>query len=327
MPSIRCASIAAISAAISAALCVADRAAHAESAEAAALFDRGDQLMAEGNVADACAAFEASNRAEPRAGTLIHLGVCRERNRQLASAWSAYNDALTRVKDAVKRVVAESRLAELAPRLSYLTISLSDDPRTAGLTPTLTLNGAAFDPSLWNHALPVDGGDYVIAGHAPGHRDWQTTVHVAAEQDHVSVTVPRLEEEEPPRLAELPAGPPPSRFTTRRKLALGVAGASTLCAAAGVVLGAMSLSKQHEASSECPDPEHCTRASSANDLVGISRHRAIEADVAFGIAAAAAIGAGVLWFTGAPGASETRTVHVVPSITSREAGIAIVGRL
>jgi len=45
-----------------------------------------------------CEAFDASNRLEPRAGTLIALGDCREKNQQLASAWSAYKDALTRVR-------------------------------------------------------------------------------------------------------------------------------------------------------------------------------------------------------------------------------------
>jgi len=46
--------------------------------------------MAEGKLAQACQAFEASNRVEPTAGTLILLGECREQNQQLASAWSAY---------------------------------------------------------------------------------------------------------------------------------------------------------------------------------------------------------------------------------------------
>jgi cytochrome c-type biogenesis protein CcmH/NrfG len=58
----------------------------AQSAEAEALFTEGDTLMKQGKVAEACEAFEASNRIEPRAGTLIRLGECREQNHQLASA-------------------------------------------------------------------------------------------------------------------------------------------------------------------------------------------------------------------------------------------------
>src|ERR1043165_7838821 len=45
--------------------------AYAQSAEAEKLFNDGNRLMATEKLAEACAAFEASNRAEPRAGTLI----------------------------------------------------------------------------------------------------------------------------------------------------------------------------------------------------------------------------------------------------------------
>src|SRR4051812_11784859 len=64
--------------------------AYAQSAEAEAMFDEGKRLMTERKLAQACEAFEASNRIEPRAGTLILLGDCCEQNQQLASAWSAY---------------------------------------------------------------------------------------------------------------------------------------------------------------------------------------------------------------------------------------------
>src|SRR3954471_19716733 len=80
--------------------------ADAQSAEAEALFNEGDKLMAAGQLAQACDAFESSNRIETRAGTLVRLGECREQNHQLASAWSAYKDALTRAKDPRKHDIA-----------------------------------------------------------------------------------------------------------------------------------------------------------------------------------------------------------------------------
>jgi hypothetical protein len=182
-------------------------------------------------VGEACDAFAASNRLEPRAGTLINLGLCREQNRQLASAWVAFKDALTRVKDPKKKKVAVDKVATLEPRLSYLTISVPDESRVEGLV--VTRNGQVVDPALLNRAVPVDGGPYTIAGRAPGHEEWTTTVEVATERDKVSVDVPRFKE-----LAALvgptgPTGPTetnspapdvaaPSRFTGRRKLALAV---------------------------------------------------------------------------------------------------------
>src|SRR5215510_10847785 len=183
--------------ATSVALCIlaAGSPARAQSAKAEALFDDGNRLMAGGKLAQACEAFEASNRIEPRAGTLIRLGECREQNRQLASAWSAYKQALARVKDPRKREFATARVAALESRLSYLTVSVPGASRIEGLT--LAHSGAALDPALWNRPQPVDGGDYVITGRAPDHEDWQTTVHVAVAGAKVSVEVPRLKETSP----------------------------------------------------------------------------------------------------------------------------------
>jgi hypothetical protein len=309
--SIRWASIVATSAAFAA--LIAGGVARAASADAEALFNEGNQLMAEGKEAQACDAFEASNRAEPRAGTLIHLGVCRERNHQLASAWSAYKDALTRARDPVKRDVAAARAAALEPRLSYLTVSIPERSRLDGLT--VTRNGAGFDRSLWNRPLPVDAGDYVIAGRAPDHEDWQITVHVQVEGDKRSVSIPRLK--------QLPAT---TGLTTERKVAIGVASVSVAGGAAGVVLGLLAWRDKSDAFASCPSTmQSCAASDAANAAIQASHQDALAANVAYGVAAAAALVAGVLWFTGAPGADAPR-VRVVPSIAPGESGVVVVGR-
>jgi hypothetical protein len=328
--------------ALAACLLVSGRAS-AQSAAAEALFADGAKLFKDGNIAPACDAFEASNRVEPRAGTLIRLGECREKNHQLASAWSAYKDALTRVKDPRKRAVAMTKAAALEPRLSYLTVSVPDDSRVDGLA--LTRDGTAFDPMLWNRALPVDGGDYVIAGRAPGHEEWQTIAHIAPEGARASVEVPKFKE-----LIKLiaPPTPPPARpsatplmaephdreampaqgiFTTRRKVAVGVAGLSVIGVVAGVVYGEASRTKLNEALLRCPDPATpCAQAAESNALIAASHTRSLEANIAFGVAAAAALGAAVLWFTGAPEAEPPRRISVVPSVAAREAGVIVLGR-
>jgi hypothetical protein len=339
----RLASIAATSVALFVVGLVGGSRAHAQSAEAEALFNDGNKLMAEGKLAPACDAFEASNRVEPRAGTLIRLGECRERNQQLASAWSAYKDALTRVKDPRKRAIATAKARALESRLSYLTVVVSDDIRIAGLT--LARNATPLDPMLWNRALPIDGGDYVIAARAPGHEEWQTTAHIPIEGAKVSVEVPKLMELSKLTAPPTPAGANPSRppslteprdhgtmqpkgvFTTRRKISIGVAGASVVSMIAGAVLGTIAKGKQSDAYRLCPDPATpCTQADQANALLQSSRHRAFEANVAFGIAAAAGLGAGVLWLTGAPDEENPRRVSVVPSVMPGETGGVIMGR-
>lgn len=197
---------------------LAEGRAGAQSAEAQALFNDGNQLTADGRLAQACEAFDASNRIEPRAGTLILLGGCREQIQQLASAWSAYQDALARAKNPRYRQIAEARIAALEPRLSYLATFVSADSAIDGLT--VTRNGKPFDPVLWNRALPVDGGDYAIAGHAPGHQAWQTVVHVPVEGGRISVEVPRLEEAPRPPPPPAPSPAPPSMTERRDRLAV-----------------------------------------------------------------------------------------------------------
>jgi hypothetical protein len=297
---------------------VDERSARAQTAEAEALFNDGNRLMAQGNLAQACDAFEASNRLEPRAGTLLNLGACREQNGQLASAWAAYKAALSRAKDPRKRELAQAKVAALAPRVSYLTVAISDDSRLEGLS--LTRNSEPLDPKLWNQASPVDGGDYVIASSAPGQEPWQVIAHVPVEGGKVKVDVPRLKE--PARPPPAPAVPEPraaatdvvSRkdpsttstppaggtvWSTRRKIAVAAAATSVLAVAVGAVLGVSANGKQSDAQAICPRMR-CYGAESANQLIRSGHDLAIRADVAFGVGGAAAIVAGVLWFTGAP---------------------------
>lgn len=317
----------------------AGRRAHAQSAEAEALFNEGGKLMSDGKLAQACDAFEASNRVEPRAGTLIRLGECRERNQQLASAWSAYKDALTRVKDPRKREVATAKAASLESRLSYLTVSVSDESRVPGLT--LMRNDRPLDPMLWNRGLPVDGGDYVIVGRAPGQEEWQTTVHVPHEGAKVSVEVPKFKELG--KVAAMPPATPPRHpdvgsatdhdvlrpsglFTTRRKIAFGVFGAAAIVAVTGAVFGESAKGQQSEAYRRCAEPATpCTQADQAEALIESGQRRALVANVAFGVAAAGAIGAGVLWLTGGRSAERVIGVNVIPRVTPDQTGIAVSG--
>jgi hypothetical protein len=189
--------------------------AYAQSADANRLFDDGAQLMSQGNLEQACQAFEASNRIEPRAGTLILLGECRERNQQLASAWSAYTAALTRVKTSSYRELAEARAAALEPRLSYLTVSVPEASRVYGLI--VARNGESLDSTSWNLLLPIDGGDYVITARAPGHEDWEIKVHAPVGHGQISVEVPRLKKpSEATPMSTAPPAPQPASTSTSR---------------------------------------------------------------------------------------------------------------
>jgi len=328
------ASIAAISAAIL--LCLGGGTAWAQNADAEALFTEGESLEAAGKVAEACDAFEASNRIEPRAGTLIRLGQCRETQGHLASAWSAYKDALTRVKDPAKKAIAEQRVTALESRLSYLTVLVPDESRVDGLQ--ITRNGKPLDAALWNRAAPVDGGVYTIGGRAPGHEEWTTTVEVGAEKDKASIEVPRFKRlqelvekptpdpEKQPTGGETPEGP--GMFTSKRKIAVGVGAVGLLAVAGGAVFGLQAKSLQDESFTLCPDEN----APCANELAAEAKSKdanskALLANVAFGVGGVAIIGAAVLWFTGAPpAATDDDRVGVRPVLAPNYSGIDVTVR-
>jgi hypothetical protein len=244
---------------------------------------------------------------------MIRLGACRETQGRLASAWSAYKDSLTRVKDPKKKAIAEAKVKELEPRLSYLTVLVPDESRVDGLE--IKRNGAALDPALWNRAAPVDGGTYTISGQAPGHEAWTTTVEVAVEADTASVEVPKFKElrtlvetPPPPPDDDPPDGPPdgppggpPGMFTGQRKIAVAVGAVGVLAVVGGALLGMQAGSLEDDAFRLCPDPEvPCDDAAEAQAALDKAQGRALFANVAFGVGAAAVIGAAVLWFTGAP---------------------------
>ncbi|TMQ08064.1 MAG: hypothetical protein E6J90_41555 [Deltaproteobacteria bacterium] len=142
----------------------------------------------------------------------------------------------------------------------------------------------------------------------------------------VKVTAPPMDRPSPGRSVRPPGdteGDPEDAATrgsgavwsTKRKVALGVATGGALALVAGTVLGVSAKTKQSDAHALCSDPQvACDSSRQANDLVHSGHTLAIDANVAFGVGAAAAIAAGVLWFTGAP--ESHHAVTVVPSAAS-----------
>ncbi|HEY4118219.1 MAG TPA: tetratricopeptide repeat protein, partial [Byssovorax sp.] len=152
------------------------------SAESAVLFKEAQALMAQGRYAEACDAFDASQRLDPTPNTALNQANCREKNDQLATAWGEFLvvERSTRAAsdDDGKRThrVAAEHAGKLEARLSTLTVRVPDDVRIGGLE---ILRGTeAVDPALWGKAIPVDGGTYKVVARAPGNAEWATTITV-----------------------------------------------------------------------------------------------------------------------------------------------------
>src|SRR5262249_16840863 len=156
---------------------------------------------------------------------------------------------------------------------------------------------------------------------------------VGNDGDKVSVDVPRFKELR--KLIDKPVPddrtardehPTPGMFTSKRKVALGVAGAGVAAIVSGVVLGVTAKSLQNDAYAKCPDPgQPCTAAHEAQDLLERGHSRALFANIAFGIGGAAIIGAGVLWLLGGPTA-EAASVAVRPQVGSSYSGVDVTVR-
>jgi hypothetical protein len=162
------------------------------------LFDEGRTLLQAGKIAEACAAFESSQKLDPAVTTLLNLADCREQNHQLATAWGTFVDANRAARasnnDKFARVAAH-HARKLEPRLSKLTIAVSADRQVSGLE--ILRNGELVNPASWNHALPIDGGTYTITARAPGRAPWSITRKIKIESDAQTVDIPKLTEVKP----------------------------------------------------------------------------------------------------------------------------------
>jgi len=333
-------------------LAVAAPAARAQSVEADVLFREGKKLLKEGKIAEACDKLEASDRIESSIGTLLNLADCRERNHQLATAWAAFRKAATAAKiahDTKRESEAHRREKLLDARLSYLTINVPDGNRVDGLA--IARNGTTIDPALWNQSVPIDPGEYEIVGQAPNRERWSKRVKIASEGETVAIEVPKLEAPhaktpDRPVAVTPPRTPPakpivataddhsteapvrddraqPSMFTTKRKLALGIAAAGVAGIALGVVFGMKGQDAEKQSDMICPTST-CNDAH-ALQLNSDARSDGLYANVGYVVGGAAVAGAAVLWFVGAPKAARDE-VAVTPIVTSDHVGFSFAGR-
>jgi hypothetical protein len=309
------------------------------SPQAEALFRDGKRLMKEGKLAEACAAFEGSEHAEHNVATVLSLADCREKNHQYASAWALFLQADSQTRsDATKatlNVTAKNRARALEPKLSYLTINVPDESRIPELV--VSRDGAPVDPAEWNRSIPADGGSHVIAGKAPGHESWSTTVTLRPEGDKQSVEVPRFK-----ALPEIvnkarderygDASQPviePDPYTPRRKIAIGVAAGGVVIGGVAIGLGISASSLHSDALATCP-PSACSpqNAADAHDKNQSAMRRALYANIGYA-AAVAAVGTGVvLWILGkpeAPSKPEAADVAIAPQVGPVN-GLAVMGR-
>ncbi len=307
--------------------------AHAQSstAQAETLFRQGKELIAKGKFAEACAAFDASQKLDPTLATLLNQAACREKNGQLATAWGLFIDAERQSRaatdDTTRQLhkVANDHAEKLEPRLSTLTISVPSENRVGGLE--ILRNSEPVDPGAWNKALPVDGGTYNITARAPGNAEWSSSVTVGAERDSKAIEIPKL------KAAALQASPKTAPASSHEASATGSHRSNVIPlvlggAALGLFGGAIGFelsarSTNDKIKNEMDNDKRQSLWSSANNKRNVA--------IGFGIGGVACAGVAVWLFLrggeseAAPTSTHARRLLLQPIVGADHAGLAFGG--
>jgi hypothetical protein len=332
-----------ITCAICAGLGAAYGQAPATSAAATAQFDKGRSLLKAGKYAEACAAFEQSQKLEAAFGTLYNLAGCYVKVGKLASAWVAYRDIAQRDSKAARKAESARRARELEPRLPRLLITVSDRSNKApAVLPGLvvTMNGQDVT-ALLGVDNPVDLGSYQIAARAPLFKDAETSVEIIAEGKTVTATLELerapIEVAPPPApvapvaatspAPEKPAGEEPAPASHRRLVGAITAGGGIALVATSLVFGSLASGKWSDVKKLCGDDATCEPDQSVEGR-RLSDAAHTDATIATGLAIGGAVALGVgayLWFT-APSSSSRTALRLRPGAGAATTGLTLQGR-
>lgn len=254
------------------------------------LYREGTRLLNARKYSEAAAQFEQSLALLQGRGTLLNLAICHENLGDLATAWREF-EAVRRdaeqANDAARYDAAREHLDWIEPQLSFLTVT------PAGVTPPgliVELNGV---PGVELDVMqPVPPGRHRVRATAPGKAEWTADVVVTRAGERTHVTVPTLEDLQPPKPAEVSASPAHSAqppVPTRVKVShtrpsapdlspIYIAGAATAVLASGSVLSSVLYyerrNEYHRATSRADkvsDEEVHARRSSAVQMDWINR--------------------------------------------------------
>jgi hypothetical protein len=209
---------------------------------ALALFREGRALLESQDYVGAAAKFEQSFRLDPGGGTKLNLALAYELGGRIASAWSAFQDALRMAqRDARPDRVdeAQTHLQRLEARLSRLRIVIPESARIAGLQ--VLVDGVARGDASGEIDAPLDPGTHQVEADAPGRRPWRASVAVGDFGDRREVVVTGFEDVPRPR--------PRSKLRSLAWITLSVGAAGLATAGATAAVAAANCPGGHCASS------------------------------------------------------------------------------
>ncbi len=275
---------------------------------ATAMFNEGKTLLAENRVAEACRKLEESQRLDPLPGTLLNLAVCHEREGRLATAFAELREArvLAERDHRDDRVAfATTHMDDIEPRIAKLVIRVAPNARVTHLA--IARNGTPLGHAAWGTPIPVDPGEHVIMVIAPDKKPSAIVVAVTTEGEVLTIDVDPLDDEDilpvarPPRGPDAP--PSPTGLSTRRKVAVGVAGGGLVAAGIASVFGVRALVKANDPDAVCATTPCSATSTKLHDQ---ARSAADVSTIGF-VVAGVLLGAGAfLWFGDSPPPTSAR---------------------
>jgi hypothetical protein len=302
--------------------------AHAD-VKADQLFQEGRKLLDAGDLQGACAKFDASMRADPRAiGTLLNLALCDEKLGRVASAVKLFSEARDRAQEqglASQQAAAEEHLATLAPLVPHVTLAFKDPPPPG----TKILIDEEVIPLSQIGDLALDPGERALVVTAPDRVPYEAKF-LAERGGKQTVTVPALRRATEIRRIE----------SSQRTVGWIVAGSGGAVALGGVAFGLVGR-KNYNAQFQpytdgagvvhmAPCGKNMQTGKLECDSAGQAKTESARnlglIGTVVGVVGVAAIAVGgYLWFTAPPSSSE-HAVAIVPAIGPDQVGVAALGR-
>lgn len=264
-----------------------------------ALFREGSALLKAGKLGEACSKLAQSQSVEPAIGTLGLLAYCHEQSGLLATAMREYGEVAELAhlaSQASREKVARERAAELASRVTKLSVVLSD----ASPQLEVFLDSRRLGESELGASTPVDPGTFTLRVSGPNLQEWKQVLEIPADGSTLRVVVPRLTPiateapKSPPKAA--PAAPPPSAdgAASPKPAVWASWGVGALGLIAGGYFGFSAMAADRDSEGHCRGNQ-C-------DHVGVdARDRAFErarnSTIAFSIGAIGAATGTVLYLT------------------------------
>ncbi len=302
----------------------------ADGAEAA--FEKGRKLMAAKRHAEACAAFELSQRLDPQYGTEFNLAGCYAAQGKVAMAWKLYRELARSDSNAPRRARSGVLARQLAKRVPKLRIRV--DPELAGQAGLKVTVDATDVTAVVGAEIPFDLGRHVIEAQLPGHRPFREPIELTAPGELREIEV-ALEREPAP-----PDGPGPGEpggpggigggveggveggvAAAARRVRLGkiaIAGGGAVLGF-GLVAGWRALANR-DASRELCNAELCPDRAGAEAKIDRARLWGNLSTVTVLVGAVGVAGGIYLWRT-----SRAKQVSVAPAVGAASASLILHG--